>query len=266
MDARWKELVGAIADGPTREVVSKIITEVEESKSEILSKYGELKDFVDELDIRVRQQERYTSKDSIIVDNPPFDPRDERRFLSNVIHFLDKYLKVKISGSSLKAFHILPNKYLDRNIMPSVIIKFIYFNDKFEAYKNRRKLKYDDHKNPINGKTIWVKERLPPLDAYVKRLAESRGFVTTTHNCAVSVVCDTSSGRQRFIQVNNEKDLNALKNPRVKEMQRNDGRQFSNQKYAVQKKRQLSGGNQKDMFGSMSSEKKVYRENSTKNA
>ena len=43
-------------------------------------------------------------------------------------------------------------------------------------------------------------------------------------------------------------------------------RQLSNQKIAVQKKRQLSGGNQKDMFGSMSSEKKVYRENSTKNA
>ena len=36
--------------------------------------FKNIKDFCSELEVRVREQERHTSKDSIIIDNPPFDP------------------------------------------------------------------------------------------------------------------------------------------------------------------------------------------------
>ena len=71
-DRRW----------PIFRVVSKIITEAAIP-------------FFDELDTRVRQLERFTSKESKIVDNPPIDWRDKRKILGEAIHFWTNILESK---------------------------------------------------------------------------------------------------------------------------------------------------------------------------
>ena len=36
---------------------------------------------------RLRAQERYTSKDCVIICNPPFDSKDQRNVLKNTLFF-----------------------------------------------------------------------------------------------------------------------------------------------------------------------------------
>ena len=50
--------------------------------------FKNIKDFCSELEKRVREQERYTSKESIIFDNPPFDPNfDDDALLELIVFF-----------------------------------------------------------------------------------------------------------------------------------------------------------------------------------
>ena len=87
----------------------------------------------------------YTSKHSIVIDNPPCDARHEETFLTQLPIFLKKvYMKTDItfSESKLKAYQILPGPVpLLDNIMPSITVKLVHFYDKTETYKNRRVLK-----------------------------------------------------------------------------------------------------------------------------
>ena len=71
--------------------------------------FADLWDFVSGLDNRLREQERYTSKDFIIIDNPPCDARHEETFLLQLLVFLNKMYKktdITISKSRLKAISI----------------------------------------------------------------------------------------------------------------------------------------------------------------
>ena len=60
-------------------------------------------------------------------------------------------------------------------ITSSVIVRFTRFRDKDEVYKNRRMLKHMF--NLINNREIWMKETLPPLDAFVEKLARSKNYM-----------------------------------------------------------------------------------------
>ena len=115
-------------------------------------------------------------QDSIIIDNPPYEARHEETFLPQLLVFLNKMYKktdITVSESRWKAYHILSGPVpLQDNLMPSIIVKFVHFSDKAEIYKDCRMLK--SMKNEINNKNIWMKERLSPLDAFVKRLAEKK--------------------------------------------------------------------------------------------
>ena len=55
-----------------------------------------------------------------------------------------------------------------------------------------------DKKNEISQKNIHVRERLPAMDAYIKKLAEGKGLITSTNNCIVSVLCDQGDGRKKL--------------------------------------------------------------------
>ena len=56
-----------------------------------------------------------------------------------------------MENDAIKGFSILPGPGpLLNNLMPSIIVKFVHFNDKIEIYKNRRTLK--TLKNDLNGK------------------------------------------------------------------------------------------------------------------
>ena len=78
--------------------------------------------------------------------------------------------------------------------MASVIVNFLYFRNKNQIFANRRYLK--GQKNEINQKNIYVRERLPAMDAYIKKLAEGKGLITSTNNYTVSVLCDQGDGRK----------------------------------------------------------------------
>ena len=50
--------------------------------------FKKIEDFCSELEMHVREQEIYTSKDSIFVDNPPFDPNvDDDALLERIVFF-----------------------------------------------------------------------------------------------------------------------------------------------------------------------------------
>ena len=99
--------------------------------------------------------------------------------------------------------------------MDSLIVKFLYFRDKNHIYANRRYLK--GQKNEINQKNFHVRERLPAMDAYIKKLAEAKGLITSTNNCTVSVLCDKEDGSKKLVKVN---DVTELENPIVREHNR----------------------------------------------
>ena len=69
-------------------------------------------------------------------------------------------------------------------------------------------------------KNIYVRERLPAMDAYIKKLAEGKGLITSTNNCTVSVLCDQGDGRKKLVKVNDVTELENLKNPIVREQNR----------------------------------------------
>ena len=61
-----------------------------------------------------------------------------------------------------------------------------------------------------------MKETLPPLDAFVERLARSNNMIAVTNNCKVSVLCKSNSGDNVFVRVNNAGDIDKLRNPIIR--------------------------------------------------
>ena len=89
---------------------------------------------------RLRAQERYSRKDSVLTVNPPFDSRSVQDVTLETLKFFDKFLGVYLERPSIKACHIVPGQ-LKYNNMPTVICKFIYFADQKEIFKKRRALR-----------------------------------------------------------------------------------------------------------------------------
>ena len=58
------------------------------------------------IDTRLRAQERYTSKDSVLVWNPPFDARAVDDVTDAIIDFFRTSLKVNISRGGIKTCHL----------------------------------------------------------------------------------------------------------------------------------------------------------------
>ena len=73
-------------------------------------------------------------------------------------------------------------------------------------------------KNKINIKNIWMKERLPPLDAFVKKLAENKNLIAVSKNCVVSVMCKNNSVNNVYVKVDNASDVDILRNPVVRKV------------------------------------------------
>ena len=61
-----------------------------------------------------------------------------------------------------------------------------------------------------------MKETLPPLDAFVERLARSNNMIAVTNNCKVSVLCKSNRGDNVFVRVNNAGDIDKLRNPIIR--------------------------------------------------
>ena len=151
-------------------------------------RYAHLQNLFADNKERVREQERYSSKDSLIINNPPFESRKlETEFLfENIKNFCKNFLNYDIVESNLKPYHVLPTKrVLSGNLMPPVILKFVQFQVKDKVYKLGRLIKVDSKINhyPANHlivKLIYINERLLPDKSMIKFATEDMSFVTST--------------------------------------------------------------------------------------
>ena len=156
---------------------------------------------------RLRAQERYSRKDSIIICNPPFDSNDNRHVLENTLWFFDAYLNIRIGEERIVACHILPGTG-NKDRYDSVICKFVHFDQKDTIFGARRKLKNVKY----NNANICMNENLPKYDAEIKAEAQKQGFVTSTKNCKVSVLVQKNNVTS-FKNINFVEDLGKIENP-----------------------------------------------------
>ena len=56
---------------------------------------------------RRRAQERYTSKDCLIICNPLIDTKDRKNGLKITFRFFSDFLKINLTENRIKACHIL---------------------------------------------------------------------------------------------------------------------------------------------------------------
>ena len=156
---------------------------------------------------RLRAQERYTRKDSLLIVNPPFDTRQVCNVTHETLKFFEKFLGVEITEDSIKACHIIPNSGNEFQLL-TVICKFICFADKQSVYEKRKRLRKT--KNRINNKFIYLKEPLPEYEAQIKNEANKRNMITATHNCAVSVLVENGREKAKFVKINEIEDLDSI--------------------------------------------------------
>ena len=73
----------------------------QEQKIEMLTKNQ------NHLNDRLRAQERYSRKDSVLIVNPPFDSRSVQNVTLETLKFFDKILGVYLEKPSIKVCHIV---------------------------------------------------------------------------------------------------------------------------------------------------------------
>ena len=69
--ASFTQMVEAITDPATNEAMQKMYEELNEGNQQTAKEVGDVFDFCDDLDERLRNQERNTGKDRVILQNPP---------------------------------------------------------------------------------------------------------------------------------------------------------------------------------------------------
>ena len=160
----------------------------------------ELRNEVCSLEQQITLQERYSSKDSLIFENLPWD--GTQSLPDFITSFLGEYLNFQTNPGNFKACHVLGRGQL--NYPPAVIVKFIYFHEKNEIYGRKKML--IGVKNWMNGKQIFIKERLPPKDKELQVYANEQNLVTRTQNCQVQLLVE-KDGIRKNIDVNSRKTI-----------------------------------------------------------
>ena len=195
----FKKTIGKIQDP-----VLDFLLQQNSEKDQIITR---LQNNITDLEVRVCGQERYTSKDCVIMENLPLVDDKDLTLSQQVCNFLRNFLNNDTTPSNFKACHFF-GPWRDLNRPPAVIIKFIYFEEKNEVYSRRSWLA--SVKNPKNGYSIFFKERLPPNDRDIKKYADSLGLITTTSNCQVKVYQKTEEGKFFTVNVNSTKAVDDI--------------------------------------------------------
>ena len=164
----------------------------------------------------------------MLVWNPPFDARAVDDITDAIIDFFRTSLKVNISRGGIKACHMYMGNY-GKN-MPTIICKFVYFDNKHAVYKARRNLKYQ--KNILNKRNIYITERLPEQEAIIKKAANDMDLITTTHNCIVSVLVhdEKRRGETKFMRVDAVDELQTINAVKRKKRIYTDSRHDNNER------------------------------------
>ena len=195
LDPELQNIIEAVQDEATKKALMDLAVRFRKKQIQDNERFDQIFNLYNDINDRLREQERYSSKDSLVIKNPPFNSRDSENLFMNLKTFFHEYLKLDLKEENLKAFHVLPTRRnLPDNLMPPVILKFIYFREKETAYRQRKLLKPDPKenyypKNPINNKQIYLNERLPAIENMIKKYAEEKNYITSTNKCVVSVLC-----------------------------------------------------------------------------
>ena len=211
------ELLKQVEDPATKELMKRLLEKLDERDDRIKHLENEMTD----LSKRVNQLERYSSKDCVVITNFPIQAQES--LVSDVISFFAKYLRVTISPHAIKACHFL-GKLMGVAKPPPVIVKFVYFHDKDAVYAARKMLK--GQKNPVNGKSIFIYERLPKHDLEIKQLADSKDMIVSTHNCQVAVLTKGVDGSTRYYNVNTKAQVENAEAWAIKRTAREPPRPF----------------------------------------
>ena len=186
-------------DDPKLKIILQNLTKLLKEKDE---RIVTLENKVTDLEIRMSEQERYSSKDCLIVYNPPVT--NEGNLWVEMAAFFSSYLDYECTPDLFKACHPLGNFNTAKK--KTVIVKFLYFHDKNEIYSRRALL--SNRLNRLNREPIFINERLPKHDVELKRHAESLGLVTTTRNCQVRIFHRAENGNVKTFPVNTVAGVN----------------------------------------------------------
>ena len=203
-----KQEIEQLEDNGIKGIFNKILSKLIDKDEIIL----QLQNRVTELESRVLETEKYSSKDCLIIENMP-EVDGNLPLATKVCAFFDLYLSWKTDESSFKACHYLSSPKFGRT-PPAIIVKFVYFGEKQEIFG--RKSWLAQKKNPRNNLPIFIKERLPKLQNELKMYAEQEGLITTTHNCNIKVFQTNAEGQFRSVIVNSKKAIDDIKEKAVK--------------------------------------------------
>ena len=213
-------VISKIDDENYRNLFKMMFQKLTEKDQEII----QLTNRVEDLEKRVLEQERYSSKDSLIFYNVPIDKN--LGLEEGMCQFLFDYLNISAYPEDFKACHPLGKP---KGIYPApIIIKFVYFKMKNEVYFRRTLLA--DSINYFNRKPIFIKERLPKFDRDIQNEASNLNLVTTTRNSEVRVFVKKPNNQVQSIGIKSSqmlKDLAPRAVQRVKQHANRPKRTFS---------------------------------------
>ena len=101
-----------LSNNYAQQKIEALCTEVEDLKQKNIERDQELKILranQKNINERLRAQERYSRKDSVLIVNPPFNARTSKNVTYDTLKFFDDFLGVKLTVDSIKACHIMPN-------------------------------------------------------------------------------------------------------------------------------------------------------------
>ena len=191
-----EQALSEVKDSSTKQLIEFLLSENNKKSQEIIT----LKNELCTLEQRITLQERYSSKDCLIFENVPWDGKEFSPTF--ITRFLSEYMNFLFNPEKFKACHVLGRG--QKNTPPAIIVKFVYFHEKNEIY-SRKKMLWGVI-NKMNGRQMFIKERLPPKDKELQVYANDRNLVTRTQNCQVQLLIE-NNGIRKSIDVNSPKTI-----------------------------------------------------------
>ena len=196
------------------ETQEKTISQLQREVREKDSKLEEMRCEIEALEDRVGKQEQYSSKDTIIIDNLPICDVN-LPLLGNVLKFFECFSHYRLKIGYIKACHLLPKT--EKQSVPSVIVKFVYFHHKIDIYNSRMVLSSPNMLHPTNKNPIFLRERLAKNDLKVKIYAEKdKNLVTTNFNSQVKFFVKNDNNKTVSKVVQSNKDVNKIESVAIK--------------------------------------------------
>ena len=116
----------------------------------------------------------------------------------------------EFTESSLSAYNNMSGtENLPPGLTPTIIVKFFRLEDKLANNTLRKNL---NKKQQINGKKTYMNEPLLPIESNINQEKIKNGFITSSWNCSVSILCKNDRGQVRYEKVDYVEDLKTMKN------------------------------------------------------